>query len=125
MSLSAYLTGAILAAVFTGKSFAVSDLYVSLHTDDPGMTGANEVRGGKYLRKPSLFKVESDTAVRGVEGVQFDDMPAVTLSHYGLWDSQQGGRFLWGGTLSRRRGLEDGDAFRIPAGSLYLSFTGG
>lgn len=124
MSLSAYLTRSMLAAVFTGKSLSVPGVYISLHTDDPGATGANEVRGGQYVRKPSTFEVESDTAVRGAEGVQYEGMPTVTVSHYGLWDAQSGGRFLWGGPLTRRRGLEEGDAFRIPAGSLLLTLPG-
>ncbi len=46
MSISNYLELELLDAVFNNGSFAVAQPYVSLHTDDPGETGANEVSSG-------------------------------------------------------------------------------
>ena len=43
MSIGDYFT-------FNGGSFTVS-----LHTADPGTTGANEVHGGGYARQPAEF----------------------------------------------------------------------
>lgn len=58
MSISNYAELALLNAVFNATAFGlVGDPYVSLHTADPGETGASEVAGGAgpYARQQVAF----------------------------------------------------------------------
>lgn len=74
--------------------------HVSLHTADPGTTGASEVTGGTYARQ----LVAWDAAANGdlsLQGTETFNVPAgVTVTHFGLWSAATGGTFRGGGALS-------------------------
>lgn len=75
--------------------------YVSLHTADPGTTGASEATGGSpaYARKQTTWTGgASDGSVPGSE-VTFD-APAGTYTHFGVWSASSGGTFIGGGALN-------------------------
>jgi hypothetical protein len=65
MSISNYAELKILDAVFrhtsTGGGLPTANPYISLHTADPGETGASEVAGGSYARQQAAF----DAAIAG------------------------------------------------------------
>ena len=120
MSISAYLENKILDKVLRNTDFSVSAVYVSLHDDDPGETGANEASGASYARQAVTFAAASDGTSTSDTVVEFSDMPAGTWTHVGLWDAASGGNFLWGGPLTEPKATNEGDVFRIPAGSLTV-----
>jgi hypothetical protein len=67
--------------------------YVSLHTADPGATGANEVTGGGYARAaltwtagPTDGQISATATVTATAGV--------AVTHAGLWTAVSGGTFL-------------------------------
>ena len=74
--------------------------YVSLHTADPGTTGASEATGGSpaYARKPVTFTAGSVDGIVSGTAVVFD-VPAGTYTHIGLWDLATGGTFRGGAAL--------------------------
>jgi hypothetical protein len=75
--------------------------WVSLHTADPGTTGASEATGGSpaYARKQTTWSGgASDGSVTGSQ-VEFD-APAGTYPWAGVWTAQTGGTFLGGLQLS-------------------------
>jgi hypothetical protein len=99
-------------------------VYVSLHTADPGETGANEVSGGGYARQQVTFNapvVGAQTTMTNSALLRWDNMPAVTITHVGLWDAASAGNPLWFGPLSAPVNLAAGSAFEIAAGSLTVS----
>lgn len=70
---------------------------ISMHTADPGTTGANEATGGSpaYARKQTTWAA-------GANGVKVGskitaDVPAGTYTHAGMWSS--GGTFISGGPI--------------------------
>jgi hypothetical protein len=69
----------------------------SLHTGDPGTTGANEVTGGSppYARKTATGFPTSTTGTATNSQVVFD-VPPGTISHWGRWKA---GVFYEGGAL--------------------------
>lgn len=74
--------------------------YVSLHTGDPGTTGASEATGGSpaYARKQTTWTGgASDGSVPGSQ-VEFD-APAGSYSHTGVWTAATGGTFVGGFVL--------------------------
>ena len=102
------------------------DIWVGLHTRDPGRTGANEVVGNGYARQLGMFR-------QGVEGISalgnlidFMEMPSATVTHIGLWDAVMDGTFIWSGALERDedgnpRRTNFGDFFRVPEGNVVVS----
>ncbi len=79
------------------KNFALDGIIIdqiSLHTDFPGTTGANEVTGGSpaYARLNALFNVSSGGARLLAAPLVFD-LPACTVKYLGVWGE---GSFLFG-----------------------------
>lgn len=77
----------------TGKNEMLDALDIatlSLHTDFPGATGANEVTGGSYARVAVTFNAASG-GVRALSSAASVDVPAGNVAWAGLWSS--GGTF--------------------------------
>ncbi len=80
--------------------------YVSMHTADPGSTGASEASGGSYARKAPTWGSAGDEGALGAsdqpasDGVAWAaptfDLPAGTFTHFGFWSASSGGTFLGG-----------------------------
>lgn len=70
--------------------------WLSVHTADPGVTGANEVSGstrGQTTWSPAAGGAKSGTQASIA-------VPAgVTVAYWGLWSAASGGTFLTGGAL--------------------------
>lgn len=120
MSISNYLEDKILDKLLTNTDFTVTTVYVSLHDADPGETGANEVAGGSYARQTGTFSGSGGTFDNTAD-IDFTSMPAVTVTHVGLWDASSGGNFLWGGALSASKAVGSGGTFRLSAGDLDVT----
>ncbi|HEX7123224.1 MAG TPA: hypothetical protein VF178_12685 [Gemmatimonadaceae bacterium] len=121
MSISAYLEDRILDKVLRGVDFTVAAVYVSLHSADPGETGANEASGAGYARQAVTFAAAADGTSASNAVVEFSDMPAGTWTHVGLWDAPTGGNFLWGGPLTEPKATNAGDVFRLPVGNITVA----
>ena len=65
----------------------------SLHTADPGGTGANEVTGGGYARVPLVW----DPATGGVSALDsalaFSGPASSPATYFGVWSALSGGTF--------------------------------
>lgn len=67
--------------------------FVSLHTADPGSTGAAEMTGTGYARAAITYSATSAGAKQGVGAKQ--TVPAgKTVAFLGLWSAATGGTFL-------------------------------
>ena len=113
MTLATTRRNAWIDAVFNATGAA----YLSLHTADPGATGASEVTGGSYARQ-SITKAAAVTGLfTSTADIDFTGMPACTVTHAGVWDAIAGA-YQWGGALTAQKTTNAGDTFRIPTGSL-------
>jgi hypothetical protein len=122
MSISDYFENKILDHMLRGTAFTPpSAVYVSLHTADPGETGTNEVTGGGYARQQVTFNAPSAGSMTNSNLLRWNSMPAVTVTHVGLWDAASAGNPLWFGPLSSSVTLSAGSAFEIAAGSLTVT----
>ena len=70
----------------------VTTLYVSYHTGDPGLTGANEVSGAPYARQPITFS-GSGASVSNDNNPETDFPNGTSATHIGLWSAAMGGTF--------------------------------
>ncbi len=102
---------------------APSGLYVSLHTADPGETGASEVSGNGYARVSagvggsnwtSSSQVVSNDNALTFTGPTPSDWGTVT--YFGLWDAATSGNYVGGAALT---------ASRVTVINIDLSFAAG
>jgi hypothetical protein len=77
-------------------------LYASLHSADPGTTGANELTGGSpaYARKPITWNPAATSNLDSDAEPLFDVPPGTTVSHWGLWSVVSDGTFYAGDDTS-------------------------
>lgn len=75
--------------------------YASLHTADPGATGAAEVTGGApaYARRALSWGAAAGGQATTAAPVTFDVPAGTTVTHVGMWDAPTGGTFLGSGAL--------------------------
>lgn len=99
--------------------------HVSLHTADPGATGASEANGNGYARQAVTFSIassgETDNDAKLEWTASGGTLGGAAVTHYGLWDAATAGNFIGGGSLSQSRTIADGDKLEIAAGALTLS----
>ena len=73
--------------------------WISLHTADPGTTGASEATGGSYARQQSTFGASSGGVATGSE-VTFAGLVAAAYTHFGQWSASTAGTFRHGNVLT-------------------------
>lgn len=96
-------------------------VYLSLHTADPGATGANEASGGSpaYARKLVTWGTPASGTVSATQ-VNFD-APANTYSFYGYWSAATGGTFLGGSALTAAQTLTGQGVVQVTASESVTS----
>lgn len=84
----------------TGKNTMLSALigsavYASLHNNDPGDNGANEISGGSppYARKSLTWGSPSNGQAAITNQPVFDVPASTTVKYVGLWSASSGGTF--------------------------------
>ena len=103
----------------TGNEYITT---VSLHTGDPGTTGANEVVGTGYARKSITMSTSgSSTTLASWENTS--DTSWGTITHVGLWYST-GPVYLGSAALSVSKAALPGSIVSIPIGDLDITATG-
>jgi hypothetical protein len=119
--LSPYGEGAVLAAITTTA-------YVSLHSADPGPTGANEIVAPNYARQgPIAFtNAGSDPTVASNSAIVSYPTAAQTwgnVAFFGLWDAATGGNFQGSNAVTPAKFVGAGDLVRFLAGQLTVTAT--
>lgn len=87
-------------------TFPTGEAYISLHSADPGLTGANELTGGSpaYARKQNTFPAFSGGTQDNDTAILFD-VPAGNVVGWGVWDSLTTGTCFQTGWFSTVSGL--------------------
>jgi hypothetical protein len=83
-----------------GGTFPGANVFISLHTGDPGETGANEVAGGSYARQQADFGAAAAGTLANSANIEFSGMPAATVVAWAAWDAVTAGNCFWTGWLS-------------------------
>jgi hypothetical protein len=81
---------------------ATEAVWASLHTADPGKTGASEVTGGSpaYARQAITWNTASGSNLDSSDAPAFDIPAGTTIRYWGTWTASSGGNFCFGGALS-------------------------
>ena len=100
--------------------------YVSLHTADPGDTGASEVTGGAYARQgPITFTSAGSNPTVASNSAIVTYAAATgswgTVAYFGVWTALTGGTFQGSGALATPKPVGNGDTARFLAGALTVT----
>ncbi|PTM61903.1 phage tail fiber protein [Phreatobacter oligotrophus] len=138
MPASTYAGNKILDLLFRGVAFtAPSRVWISLHTADPGLTGANEVTVGNwpaYARQDPAqagavgtgFTAATAKAIENALQVLFpanNGASAVVVTHFAIWDAPSAGNCLFSGALTASKTIAVTDELVIRIGELDLTVT--
>jgi hypothetical protein len=118
MPLSANGETTVLAALLAGR-------FISLHTGDPGNTGASEVAGGSYARQSATFTNagSNPTVASNNALIQYPTATAAwgTITHFGIWSAASGGTFYGGAAVTTPKVIDIDDIARWDATKLTVS----
>lgn len=130
MSASNYLENKVLDHVLGGSDYTRSaTVYVSLHTGDPGETGASEVASSNNYSRLSVTNNGTNwpSASGGSKsnGATFT-MPTPsgswgTVTHFGIWDAASSGNFLFGGALGSSKAINSGDTVQFASSAITIT----
>lgn len=138
MPASTYLGNKLLDHVLRGVAYtAPTNVYVSLHTADPGLTGANEVSTGdwpSYAREDAAqggalsaaFSAAASKATANANQMAWaanDGAGSVVVTYAGLWDASSAGNFLGYAALTASKTIGVGDEIKIAIGDLDVAIT--
>jgi len=101
--------------------------YVSLHTADPGDTGASELTGATGYARPVVtngFSTSTTGAISNDAQLQFTNSGGsawTTVTHFGVWSAVTVGTFYGGGALSASKTVGAGDTATFAIGDLDIT----
>lgn len=144
MSLSNYLENEIVDHIFRARSYSgPATIYVSLHTGDPGESGASSevsTSGTNYARAALAASASNwkgtGNEVTGVDSagtggqtknavtITFNVPSATwgTVTHFALWDAVSSGNCLGSGALTTAKVINTSDTVSFAADTLTVTF---
>lgn len=100
--------------VFRATNYtAPANVYVKLHTGDPGSAGTSNA-SAETTRKQLAFGAPSGGAIVS-SAVSWTNWTAgsETITHFSIWDASTAGNFLQSGALSASKAVANGDTLNL------------
>lgn len=128
MGATTFSRNGIYDALVRNTAFNVgANVYLSLHTADPGLTGASEVAGAGYARQACAFADDGGDGTGTNSGTVTVPVPSAggpyAVTHVALWDAASGGNCVAGGALSGTVNAAAGSSLQWTAGQITLQIT--
>lgn len=137
MPKSTYFRNAVLNYLGGTTITPPANVHMSLHSADPGLTGANELPTTSWTDYARLSITNNATnfpaASAGSKSwpgvaLTFDASATVTgtapvATHWGLWDASSGGNFIRGGALASSQTINNGNPVTIAINAMTSSET--
>jgi hypothetical protein len=120
--LSSYLANKFLDAVGNAVAYSAADVYIKLHTGDPGANGtANPAT--ETTRESVSFGAATGGGLTSDADVSWTNIAgSEDATFFTAWDNSTAGNFLFSGAITGNP-YTAGDTFTIPSGSLTASLT--
>lgn len=99
---------------------AIANVYVQLHTGDPGAAGTSNV-SAVTGRQAVTFNAASGGSMSKSNTPSFSMTTGETITHISLWDASSSGNFLQSAALSASKAVVNGDTLNLT--TLTLAFT--
>ena len=116
--LNAFLPGASHASYAGNASF-----FMSLHTADPGDTGAGEYTTYTGTRPGISFTGAASAAASSTAQIDYASMGATTITHVGFWTATTAGVFKGGAALTAPKTTAASDTLRFAAAAVVASLA--
>lgn len=123
MSASNYLENKILEHVLKNTAYtSPTTVYLALYTSNPtdADTGT-EVTGGSYARQTITFAAASGGTIVSNNAQTFTDLPAATITHWGLSDALSGGNLLIHDALTSAKTTSANDDLTFASGYITVN----
>lgn len=105
---------------------APTAIWMSLHTADPGTSGANETADATYARQNVTAAFGAPTAGVG-SNTAVIEFPAFTTggtyTHYGLWSAVTAGTFYEGHDINPDKAVGAGEIPRFAVGAITYTIS--
>lgn len=127
LGLSATIANDFLEWLFNASatSTAPTNIWIQLHTADPGAAGTTAVAGNATRKDlTSSMGTASAGAIANTVAVTWTTGEVDTsedYTHWSLWDASTAGTFLCSGAVTANA-VTSGDEFTIPIGDIDASF---
>ena len=137
MAFSQYFATQVLNWV-KGSPFptALSNVYISLHSADPGTAGTNADETNAITNSSNRTTISSSAlgAIASATGGGFEitntgvvqlttaaaNTTAITVTHFGVWDAATSGNFLASGQLTSSVDVELGDTVQFNISAMAI-----
>ena len=120
--IGSYLGNAWLDALGNNTSFAVAQVYVKLHTSNPGSAGTAHP-ATETTRKAVSFGAAAAGVLTSDDDVSWTNIAgSEDANHFTAWDNVSAGNFLFSGTITANP-YDAGDTYTILSGNLTASLT--
>ena len=119
MSISNYLENKLLDTL-RAQSFSVSNVYLALHTGDPGEDGTSNAAANTSRQSVSFSTAASGSMASSAAVTWSSVSNTETYTHWSAWDASSSGNCLWSGALSSSAAVTAGDTFQITSLTLTL-----
>lgn len=128
VGLSATVANDFLEWIFNASatSTAPTEVWIQLHTADPGAAGTTAVAGNATRKDlTAAMGTASSGAITNTSAITWTSGEVDTsedYTHWSLWTASAAGTFLCSGTMTANA-VTVGDEFTIPIGDLDASFA--
>lgn len=105
-----------------GAITAPATIYLALYTTDPTDADAGtEVTGGSYARQVITFGAPTNGVFANDTLIEFLDMPATTVTHWGIHDHLTAGNLLYHGVWDASYPYTSGQTATVPIGDVDIT----
>jgi hypothetical protein len=97
--------------------------FISLHSADPGTSGASEISGGSYARIAVTWGTAAAGSMANTNTITINVPSGTTVAYFGLWTLVSSGVYQVGGALSSSQTFNTAGTFSIAAGGLTVAIS--
>ena len=113
---------AFLDALCNATSYSIAEVWIKLHTGDPGAAGTSNA-ATETTRKQASFSAAASGAITSDGTLTWTNVAGTEdFTHYTAWTASTNGTFLFSGTVTANA-VVAGDTFTVAVGDLDLALT--
>lgn len=119
---STYLKQAVIKAALGEATFpTITNTYLALYQTNPTVADVgSELSGGSYARQQLSFANASGGVKESNTSENFTNLPASTVTHWGIRDASSGGNLLYFGAFDLPIQLDAGNSLPIASGDIVI-----
>lgn len=97
--------------------------YLSVHSADPGTTGASEISGGSYARQSETFGAPASGSMSNTNSISVPIPATTTCAYVGHWSASTAGTYEVGAALSSSVTFNTAGTLTFAAGADSISIS--